>query len=206
MYHNTFDNNEEQLVAALQEGVKKAAKQITPMDLNGTVRLLKELGHEEVAKGLIPEYISARKDEPKLFELVGSPFGGEIDDPDVRAAFAEQVQRLVEKPDPAEILLHIAKNSSWNPKDIEFLSKLGPDDFYTIFKSAGENASRLIGASLTLSRLNEPMYKAIGANVLQALRKIGSESRLNRRRVSRYGIDISDEQPPGRGQPPQQAA
>lgn len=197
LYHDSFENNEEELVEAIKASFAKAVKQITPVNLNGTVRLLKDLERDDVARTLISKYVSYRENEPKLFELERSPFGSEVNDPDVRAAFAEQVKRIIERPNPAALLLKIARNSSWNPEDIEFLSSLGPDDFRQIFRTAGENAPRIIGACQTLGRINEPNLKLIGDNATAALRKIGSESRLNRRRVSRYGIEVPASSPNG---------
>jgi hypothetical protein len=77
------------------EGILKAFRQyvrlVTPLNLSGTVKLLKDLGRNDQTKQVLAYYIDKRGDESRgFFDLDNYPFGGDIDDADVRAAFDEK--------------------------------------------------------------------------------------------------------------------
>jgi hypothetical protein len=196
LYHDSFANNEPEVIAAIEASFVKAVKQITPVNLNGTVKLFKDLGYDERAKRLIKTYVDQRKDENGLFNLTDYPFAADIDDEDVLAAFNDRVADVIDDRDPGQVLLHMAKNSGWGFEDIELLSRLSASDYVAIFKAAGGNKDRIIGACLLFNRLGgaDEKQKAIGANALLALKIIGRESEINRRRVAKYGIEITDEE------------
>jgi len=98
-----------------------------------------------------------------------------------------------------EVASKIAKNSSWNPEDIEFLSSLNTDNFYQWMMSSPEGLhTKIRGGLLTfrnLSSSNEKdnkIYQEITQNVIGALKKIGATNKLNARRVKElYEVDIS---------------
>ena len=180
----------------METSFASAAKYITPVNLNGTVRLLKSLGEVEKAKGLIKIYVEARKGTPEIFDLDDYPFADSVDDDDVINTFAEQTQEIVDQRDAATVLLSMAKHSGWSNDDIDLLSGLNVDAYYKIFKEAGSNSSRIIGACLLFNRLGgaTEKQKKIGKRAAEdALKRIASESKLNRMRVRKYGIEIPDE-------------
>ena len=83
----------------------------------------------------------------------------------------------------------------WNPEDIEVLSATPADQFYKAFKQAeGDDLRKIIDSCLQFANIINatPAMKNISANATEALKRIGRESLLNKRRVRRYGIDSAD--------------
>lgn len=58
LYHDSFADNEGQLVQSMFDSFKAGYRQITPMNANGTVSLLRELGHHAKADELIAFYVA----------------------------------------------------------------------------------------------------------------------------------------------------
>lgn len=90
LYHHNFDDNQNEVVDALYESLVANAKHISPMNLSGTVTLLRELGEDEKAGDAIDKYIDSRKDTPNLFNLndfMSNPFSGDVKDAEIREKF-----------------------------------------------------------------------------------------------------------------------
>ncbi|WP_253445346.1 hypothetical protein [Halomonas sp. Y3] len=83
LYHDSFDDNEEEVIAKLYESFKKNVRNITPTNLNGTVRLFRELGEEGKASEIIDFYIQQRKAEKELFNMREINFFGDIRDEEI---------------------------------------------------------------------------------------------------------------------------
>lgn len=77
LYHDTFDNNEEDLVANLADKFKQNVRFISPVNLNGTVKLFRELGKSALADELIELYIENNRDRKQLFNLNSYAFRGD---------------------------------------------------------------------------------------------------------------------------------
>ena len=59
-FHKLFDDNAEKFITKLERSFKRALNVITPIDVDSTVQLLKELGRPELAQDLLARYISRR--------------------------------------------------------------------------------------------------------------------------------------------------
>lgn len=187
LFHNSFDLNANDVVSTLRDEFPRAAKFVSPANLDGTVRLMKELDRPDVAAEMIAEYVEAHKDSPGRFDLNDYSFSGEVRDQDVIAAFNAKWNSVVDERDPGEVLINIAKNSGWNPADITLLARLTVEDFVRIFKrTSGTDLSRAIKAALRFGRMAEPVEREIGRRAGDALRQIGAEGRINELRVRRY--------------------
>ena len=193
IYHGSFDDNEVEVVEKIFSKFRGNVQVVEPMNLNGTVRLLKELGHEDKAEEALRYYMDERQEGRNFFDLSNSAFGDEVTDPDVRDAFETKYKSFGDERSPVEILVRIAKNQSWSRDDKTLLSKLSADNFYAIFKAQkGSDFSRVIHGSLNFEDIvnADAEMKTITANAKAALVRIGGESLLSRRRVKRYGIEI----------------
>lgn len=62
LYHDTFNDNGDEVINGLYESFKENCQYITPTNLNGTVSLFRELGEEKKASEIIGIYIEKRKD------------------------------------------------------------------------------------------------------------------------------------------------
>src|SRR5690606_17550472 len=83
LYHDTFNDNGDEVINSLYESFKENCKYITPTNLNGTVSLFRELGEEAKASEIIDIYIEKRKDETELFNMKENNFFGDIRDQEI---------------------------------------------------------------------------------------------------------------------------
>jgi hypothetical protein len=91
-------------------------KQVThtaPMNLSGTVWLLKKLGSSEWAAEIIKQYVNNRSDDANLFDLRMTPFADQIKDPDVIQAFNDKRRTFKDHRDSVVILCEIDKDRGW---------------------------------------------------------------------------------------------
>lgn len=190
LYHNSFDDNEEEVVQSILRAFAQQVRLVTPINLSGLVKLLKSLDRHDEAKQVLNCYVENCGDEGRdFYDLDRYPFGGDIDDPDVRAAFDAKYRSFKDDRSPADVLVRIAKNQGWSRDDITLLSKLSADDFYDLFKKQkDEDLNRIVRTSLQFEQIGgtSDEEKSISAKAKEALLRIGKESKLNRRRVSKF--------------------
>lgn len=194
-YHNTFDDNEEELVSALYEGFKKSSKCISPLNLSGTVNLFRDLDHDDKADELIDLYVSEREGNPKSLDLNMYPFADSIRDKKLINRFEEIVSKAIDDRSLEDVVSSLVGKNGWNHTDIDVLSRASVNDFYALFKSTkGPQLDRYIKVCLQFLRIGNigDKEKQISKNARDALVKIGRESTLNRIRVSKYGIKLDD--------------
>jgi hypothetical protein len=185
------------VVAAIIAAFRQHVRLVTPLNLSGTVKLLKEIGRGEEAQQCLDYYMQQRGDEGEnFFGLQNYPFADDIDDPDVRAAVDEKYRSFKDERTSAQVLVRMAKNNSWGRDDITLLSKLTADDFFQMFKShRGGDFDRIVRTSLQFSNMGGTgeEERAISSRAKEALVRIGRESLLNRRRVKKFGVKVDDE-------------
>jgi len=193
LYHDTFDNNEEDLVANLADKFKQNVRFISPVNLNGTVKLFRELGKSALADELIELYIENNHDRKQLFNLNSYAFRGDIDDKTVIKRFDEIFLETKISKSLKDVLHELVGKNGWGSEDEKILSETSPEEYYKFFKTeSGENLSLYVDKVLQFGRFanSTDIQKQIAENATQALKKIASESKLNERRVQKYGIKI----------------
>lgn len=203
-YHGSFDDNAYDVTNAMVEAVRKTPSAISPMNLSSTIGFLKDLGWDGDIRELVTGYVKARQDENQDFwDLSQAAFGGDVKDPDVREAFAAKLATYNERRDPVQVLMEIGQKHGWSPDDVTFLATLSSEDFYNIFKRLRDTElRRAIAGSLifrNISNAVEPMA-TVTTNAESALRRIGQESIINRRRVIQRGVTVPEPEntePPG---------
>jgi hypothetical protein len=192
-YHESLDNNQEEVLNAIYAAFMSSAKQITPLNMNSTIALFKGLGRPEQAAQMISHYIEERGAERGLFDPQSYLLFGELTDPDVSKAFKEKHDSLAMKPDPAITLRSIANSNSWSPDDVASLSELPVDDYYKMFKgSKGQELRRLIKACLQFDQFGNAssQMKEVSNRAREALTRIANESAINARRLRPLGIQV----------------
>ena len=153
LFHYTFEDNENELVSALAQSLRQNAAYISPLNLNGTVRLLRELGKEELANELIDTYIEVNKGKPTLFDLDNYPFSGDIDDKEVISKFSMICNEIKEIKTLEDVLQSIAGKNGWGRSDEEVLSTASEDDYYQVFKrQTGEHLGLYVDTCLQFGR------------------------------------------------------
>jgi hypothetical protein len=192
-FHESFDNNVDEVVTKLFDGSVKGIKYASLGYLNATVSMLKELGAAEKAADLIKRYASERGDESGLFDLSNHPLSisKNINDPDVLALCCE---RAVVKalPSPVEACKNIL-NGNWSEKDEEALLEFTADEFYSLFrKLRGTDLDSVIEGTLSFRKFgNEAeQQKLIRGRAEEALKRIAKESVLQRCRMRRYRLNL----------------
>jgi hypothetical protein len=186
-YHESFENDGEEVLDDLFQSLKTNAAAISPLNLSGTARLFKELGRPAQSRELVEFYVGERNEARKFWNLDGYPFRGSITDPDVVELFTAKFHSM-QPPvaDGSEILLRISRQSGWNPEDLDSLSQLTVDDFYRIFKkSRGDDLNSVTREALRFSNRGAAgsTESTIGQNANEALDRIAAESPINARRV-----------------------
>lgn len=191
IYHRGFGDDENELVEKFNTSFRKNVQYISPMNANGTVGLLKDLGHAAVATELINLYVASR--DASTFDRRNMFRENDISDEEFDAAVKAKIAGIVDDRDPKEVLLKITRNRSWDKPDILLLSKLNADQYVKLFKSIEDSDE--LSAAIQMARSfagfgnASDEDKAISQNATEALIKIGKKSNLNKRRVvSKYGI------------------
>lgn len=203
LFRNSFDSNEEQVVAGLRDGLMKAVMQVTPVNLSGTAALLRQLGHDDVANQLIEYYTRRRADEPELFDLSRNPFSDHITDVPTRERFEAQASTLAKAVPLRKAVETMATGQGYAIEDQRALEAATADELYQLFK--GELSVPLhkaVQACLRYSHppagnLDQQSAETVIDRTEQALRRIAAESHINAVRVRRHGIEPASLAGPG---------
>ncbi|QFI65234.1 P-loop NTPase fold protein [Sinorhizobium alkalisoli] len=190
-YHDTFDNNQDEVLDGIYQSFLKNVKYISPTNLNGTVKLFKELGRPEQAKELLDHYMANRNEERSFFDLQENLFGDNVDDGDVRAAFEARAVEIEEAPDLAAIMMAI--KGGWGEGQLRVLAAAPVEEYRKAFKShSGQELRQMLANVFQFERIvnaSEEM-REVPRRAREALEQIGSESPINARRVARFGVDV----------------
>ena len=154
LFHDTFANNEEELVQAFLKSLTINAKNIAPNNLNGTVSLFRELGRNYEATRVIDEYIVARTQELEIFDLSNSHFFGDKINLEIVDKFNKQFLQNEKKETAKEVLIRISGQNGWNQKDESILANTTVDEYYSLFTSeTGDHLHRIIKRCLEFGSL-----------------------------------------------------
>lgn len=186
-FHDSFSDDQEAFIAELHDATLHAIAYISSGDLNGTVRLLRELQRDDLADNLINKFVDANKDKPSIFDLKEHPFGGSIDDCKLRATFDAVHSGLKPLPGLEEALTFMAKNSGYDDEHLEAMKVASVDEYHAMFLKQHDDVklSNLVKWSL---RWSDSEHAEITAKARDALKRIKATSLLNAIRVSRYGV------------------
>ncbi|WP_428672572.1 P-loop NTPase fold protein [Reyranella sp.] len=195
LYHDSFDDNEAELVERLLSSFMQSARQISQSNLNGTVVFLKELGHADKAAQIIEHYMADHQAEGRdFFDVSEISSFGEISDPDVQQAFTKTLQTFDAEHSPEEALRAIGGSQGWNAQDERIANALTADRLYKIFKGAnGRELRQLIRGALVGKRTaGAERLKPLADRAEGVLQRIASESALNRLRVEKFGVRVNE--------------
>lgn len=195
LYHDTFNDNGDEVINELYESFKKNCKYITPTNLNGTVSLFRELGEEDKASEIIGIYIESRKDETELFNMEENNFFGDIKDQEVIDRFNDTYNQSVTTETAKQVLDRIAGKNGWNQSDEVVLANTSVDDYYKLFKTeTGRHLSSFVTTCLKFGQFvnASDQQKEVANRAIEALRRIAGESEINKRRVKKFGVNLED--------------
>lgn len=186
-FHDSFSDDQDAFTAELHEAALHAIAHISIGDLNGTVRLLRDLKRDDLADGLIDKFVEANKGKLKTFDLSEHPLSGSIDDSKLRATFDSIHAELTQLPSLEEAVTFMVKNSGYNPEHLEAMKGASVDDYQAMFLKQHDDVklSSLVKWSL---RWADSEHAEITAKAKEALERIKATSLLNAIRVSRFGV------------------
>lgn len=192
-FHDSFHDNQDEVLDTIYASFKNSVQSITPLNLNGSVTLFKDLGRKQQAEDMIEFYVDERKEESEFWDLDKYAFAEDVTDPDIVKAFNDKLETFTEEIDPATVLLKIAARDSWDSHDLAVLAALPSDEYYGIFKAkTGRELAKMISAALQFDKIANPSppMQEISRRAKEALTQIGRESDLNARRVRKFGIKV----------------
>ena len=195
VFHDSFDDNADELIDTLSRSFRTHARYITPVNLDGAVRLLRSLGRDNQASRIIDLYIEKRSADADLFNLEES-MPGQIKDPEVLDKFHRQQELTRRQRSLAEICNALLDEKTSRDDDELQLSQAPLDEFVSLFKTQrGTRLSQYVDLCLKYSRYGgiTEEQKRIVDKAVTALQLIGRESRLNASRVRRFGVRIDNQ-------------
>jgi hypothetical protein len=190
-YHDSFDNNADEVLDGIRQSFLKNYRYITPTNLNGTVCLFKDLGRSEQARELLDYYVANRKEDSSLFDLEENPFGADITDADVRDSFKVHATKTKGALEIGAVMLAI--KGGWSDEQLTVLATAEIEDYRRAFKShSGQELRRILSNVFQFDRIanSSDAMKEIPRRAREALRQIGGESLVNARRVARFGVKV----------------
>jgi hypothetical protein len=185
-FHYRVDGTAEELMRRFVSAVDVAATVISPLNLNGTVKLLRELGFSAEADGLIEKYIELNAGRSDVFRINDSPWNKDIDDETLKKRFAETLTEEEGPLDLATAAAFLLEDRRWDDRMEAALLGASTDDYIALLKNnQGEGLPTLIDYLYRAAHRrvdNQPIADAVTA----ALDAIAQQSQLNEIRVRRW--------------------
>ena len=191
LYHESFDDNQEELLSGLYYAVQNHAVYISPMDLNASVRLFRDLEEDDKANELIEYFIDKRINDKQAFDLDQYENASQVIDSYIAERFSEVRGETHDTRTLREVLSHVAEKNAFDGDDVEIMYRATVDDYYGLFKEErGEHLDSWISICMKIGHLDDANDREvhITTTATQALIGIASESPLNARRVAKFGV------------------
>lgn len=193
VFHNSFNDNVEDVISGLTDSFYQNYMNINPQNLSSTTCLIRELGQDKIASEMIDYYIEKRKKEKGLFLIEENPFYQDIKDEIIIKKFKEVAESQKEFRSLKEVLLDVSDLKGIGKHEEELLVETTVEEYFDLFKAVeGKDLDRIVKAGLSFGKIQNAKedYQKIDSSVKTALTKIGKESILNAKRISKYGIEI----------------
>lgn len=186
-FHDSFVGDQDEFITDLHSAALEAIATVGSGDLDGTVRLLRNLERDDLADELIESYIDAHVADPSAFDLKEHPFGGSINDTRLRQRFDEVYSGLNTLPTLLEAVSFMVRHSGFNDEHVKAMKQASIDDYEAMFR-ANHTDPKLPSLIKWCLRWSGGEHAVITENARAALMRIKETSLLNAIRVSRYGL------------------
>ncbi|MCP2089331.1 UNVERIFIED_ORG: hypothetical protein J2Y81_005418 [Paraburkholderia sediminicola] len=187
IFHDRIDGTAEDLMHTFVNAVEVAATVISPLDLNSTVRLLRELDFNNEADGVIERYIELNAGRSGLFRIADSPWSRNIDDETLKRRFAEVLTDEEDALDLSSAADLLIEDKGWSDRMEESMMKASTDDFVALLRERqGDTLRVLIDHLYRAAHMRGAETQPIESAVTAALDQISKESKLNEIRVRRW--------------------
>ncbi|WHS99346.1 MAG: hypothetical protein LZT29_02346 [Pantoea stewartii] len=191
IFHDSFDDNEQEVINAFCIAVRESAQSISPNDLDSVINVLRGLGESSKASELIDFYIIERETTPELFNMKDYANLRPVDDTELKVKLQNAFDSTVKKRSLEEVLQSLVGRSGWSEDDIDVLDNATEDDYHRLFKDFhGLSLTSIVAASLKFEGIGNASEKMISitSKVRNALEKISSESTLNKMRMKKFDL------------------
>jgi hypothetical protein len=201
IYRSSFDDNEQEFIENMVHIFRSNIEIMALHDLQSVVSVLRGFEQDVLANTLVDEYLSrikSEKDEENnraRLALKENAFRADAKDEYLLKRLQEVItSENFDRRSLAQVVRALISQQGWNEEDIVRLDAFTMNDYYDFFKNErSENLYSLVRKCLSFGEIQNggEIYKSIGEKAKQALHKIGSENRINQRRVSTlYGIEV----------------
>ncbi len=191
LYHDSFNVDDDEILDALYFGSRSCIANISPLNINGTISLLREFGRHVQADELVNLYIAQAEPNIDRLDEELRMWGSEPVDRALALAFEKLKADFVDTRNPRDILVAMVTNRSWNDADMVLLASQSAEEFENIFESIeGPNLSSVVKFALSLGAHDGPMYKQVGERVTTALQSIAQKSPMRKRRIANLGVAV----------------
>ncbi|HGU2637570.1 TPA: P-loop NTPase fold protein [Escherichia coli] len=188
-FHNSFDDNQNQVVDKLYQAVVDGMKYVTPSDLDNVVGLYRDFGENAKASELIEQFINYGNDALK--EYVQSIYVNVHPVRDTELLSKIQAYSKIINIDGSiyDVLKKLSGQNGWSDRHEEILDAASVDDYYQLFKNVIlDGGDSIIATALKFGNFSNgsDRMNRIGKKARDALIRIGDESAINKMRVRRF--------------------
>jgi hypothetical protein len=187
-YYN-FEKNEKEFKEAMHALLKSDCHKLSFREFSSALDLLDYLQCD--LNELRSDFCTHFEDEIKSWDLDEKLMGWDFK---VNENLLCQIEKIISKNKPSldieHVLLNILKNRIHNDEELNFLLELDTDKIYNWIKHS--QSTKLIGmirGVLLKFNANKMPEKQIALNTIEALKKIASEDRFNKKKIETlFGI------------------
>ncbi|MBK9584595.1 MAG: hypothetical protein IPO55_01575 [Alphaproteobacteria bacterium] len=192
MYHGSLTADDDEVLDSLFKSALECLHLISPLNLNGTVMMLRNNGRTEMANQLVEAYMKARTFGRNALNEELRGWGQKLVDPKLESAFQSLESEFKDQRDPLEVMKKMTDQNGWSPEDIDLLAKQSPEQFEQMFEALqGRDLPRVAKFLVGLGGHEGENYRAMGLAIEGGLKRIAAKSPLKAQRVASYGIDLS---------------
>lgn len=190
LYHNSFGNNEDELVIALVDSLKKSVAHVSLINLSSTTMLLRYLDRESIANELIDFYVDSYVERNLDLNFKRYSFRSDISDAIIWEKFEAKEKEKSPQIPLGELAIALAKGDALTAVQMHSLRNVSEEEFYDLFQMDHSDSLHALIANCLKFRDYDPIDRSIAERARSALIRIGNQSRLNAKRVGRHGIDL----------------
>lgn len=188
-FHNSFDDNQIEVVEKLYQAVLDGMKYVTPSDLDSVVGLFRDFDENIKAAELIDNFIKYANNA--LNEYVQSIYMNvhPVKDAELLLKIKEYSLGRDMEDSIGDVLTKLSGQNGWSDRHEVILDSASEDDYYKLFKDIIlDGGDSIIATALKFGNYSNgsDRMNRIGEKAKNALIRIGNESSINKIRVKRY--------------------
>ncbi|MFM0618331.1 hypothetical protein PQR37_30215 [Paraburkholderia nemoris] len=196
LFHDRLDVSASDLVKAWSDAIDEGAIVIDPVNLNSTVRLMRQLGFDAAADAAIESYIEQRRGTPRIFDIDHQSRLGDVDDERFRQRCFEELRNSRREFTLQAAAEMIIANEEWDEAIPPTLAAASPEEMTMLLKqNQGPMLHRLVEGILR-ARGTPEENEIVRQTMIASAKIIASESEINNIRVQRWGLRLQEDPDP----------